>query len=33
LAEDFWYAERYQTTGIPLRIGAGKFTVHVVDEA
>jgi uncharacterized protein (DUF1330 family) len=32
-AEDFWYAERYQTTGIPLRIGAGKFTVHVVDEA
>lgn len=32
-AEDFWYAERYQSTGIPLRIGAGKFTVHVVDEA
>ena len=32
-AEDFWYADRYQSTGIPLRIGAGKFTVHVVDEA
>lgn len=32
-AEDFWFAERYQSGGIPLRIGAGKFTVHVVDEA
>lgn len=31
-AEDFWFAERYQSGGIPLRIGAGKFTVHVVDE-
>jgi len=31
-AEDFWFAERYQDSAIPLRIGAGKFTVHVVDE-
>ena len=31
-AEDFWFAERYQGSGIPLRIGAGKFTVHVLEE-
>jgi uncharacterized protein (DUF1330 family) len=31
-AEDFWFAERYQGTAIPLRIGAGKFTVHVLEE-
>lgn len=30
-AEDFWFAERYQGTAIPLRIGAGKFTVHVLE--
>jgi uncharacterized protein (DUF1330 family) len=27
-ADDFWYSERYQCTAIPLRIGAGRFTVH-----
>lgn len=27
-AEDFWYSERYQRTAIPLRLGAGRFTVH-----
>lgn len=31
-AEDFWFADRYQGTAIPLRIGSGKFTVHVLDE-
>jgi uncharacterized protein (DUF1330 family) len=31
-AEDFWFAARYQGTAIPLRIGAGKFTVHVLEE-
>jgi len=32
-AEDFWFADRYQVGAIPLRIGSGKFTVHVLDEA
>lgn len=27
-AEDFWFSDRYQTQAIPLRIGAGRFTVH-----
>ena len=27
-AEDFWFSERYQKTAIPLRLGAGRFTVH-----
>jgi uncharacterized protein (DUF1330 family) len=31
-AEDFWFADRYQGTAIPLRIGSGKFTVHVLEE-
>ena len=31
-AEDFWFADRYQGTAIPIRIGAGKFTVHVLEE-
>jgi uncharacterized protein (DUF1330 family) len=29
-AEDFWYSERYQGTAIPLRLGAGRFTVHML---
>lgn len=32
-AEDFWYSDRYQTLAIPKRIGAGKFTVNLVDAA
>jgi uncharacterized protein (DUF1330 family) len=32
-AEDFWYCDRYQVVAIPRRIGAGKFTVHLVDAA
>lgn len=32
-AEDFWYSERYQTQAIPLRLGAGRFTVHALDAA
>lgn len=32
-AEDFWYSERYQTVAIPKRIGAGRFTVHMLDAA
>jgi hypothetical protein len=24
---EFWYGERYQNTAIPIRIGAGKFSV------
>lgn len=32
-AEDFWFAERYQTEAIPHRIGAGRFTVHVLEAA
>jgi uncharacterized protein (DUF1330 family) len=27
-AEDFWFSDRYQTEAIPLRLGAGRFTVH-----
>lgn len=27
-AEDFWFSDRYQTDAIPLRLGAGRFTVH-----
>jgi uncharacterized protein (DUF1330 family) len=27
-AEDFWYSDRYQRDAIPLRLGAGRFTVH-----
>lgn len=29
-ADDFWYSERYQRVAIPLRLGAGRFTVHQV---
>lgn len=32
-AEDFWYSERYQTVAIPKRIGAGRFTVNLLDAA
>ena len=32
-AEDFWYCDRYQKTAIPLRLGAGRFTVHLVEAA
>lgn len=31
-AEDFWYSDRYQRVAIPLRVGAGRFTVHLLDE-
>jgi uncharacterized protein (DUF1330 family) len=27
-AEDFWFSDRYQAQAIPLRLGAGRFTVH-----
>lgn len=27
-AEDFWFSDRYQSEAIPLRLGAGRFTVH-----
>jgi uncharacterized protein (DUF1330 family) len=27
-AEDFWFSDRYQQEAIPLRLGAGRFTVH-----
>jgi len=30
-AEDFWYSERYQTVAIPRRLGAGHFSVHLLD--
>jgi uncharacterized protein (DUF1330 family) len=30
VAEDFWYSERYQTVAIPMRLGAGKFSVHML---
>jgi uncharacterized protein (DUF1330 family) len=30
-AETFWFSERYQLTAIPLRLGAGRFTVHALD--
>lgn len=29
-AEDFWYSGRYQTEAIPHRIGAGRFSVHLL---
>ena len=32
-AEDFWYSERYQTVAIPRRLGAGHFSVHLLDAA
>lgn len=31
-AEDFWFSSRYQREAIPLRIGAGKFSVHLIDQ-
>lgn len=30
-AEDFWTCERYQQTAIPLRTGAGRFDVQIVE--
>jgi uncharacterized protein (DUF1330 family) len=30
-AENFWFSDRYQNVAIPLRIGFGKFTVHLLD--
>lgn len=33
LAESFWYAERYQKSAIPIRLGAGRFTVHLLEAA
>lgn len=30
-AEDFWFSDRYQTQAIPLRLGAGRFTVHALE--
>jgi len=33
VAEDFWYCDRYQTQAIPLRLGAGRFTVHMLDAS
>lgn len=32
-AEDFWYCDRYQKHAIPLRLGAGRFTVHMLEAA
>lgn len=32
-AEDFWYSDRYQTQAIPIRLGAGRFTVHMLEAA
>lgn len=32
-AEDFWYCDRYQLEAIPLRLGAGRFTVHGMEAA
>jgi uncharacterized protein (DUF1330 family) len=32
-AEDFWYCDRYQMIAIPKRIGAGRFTVHLLDAS
>lgn len=31
VAEDFWYCDRYQTQAVPLRLGAGRFAVHMLD--
>jgi uncharacterized protein (DUF1330 family) len=33
MAEDFWYCDRYQKQAVPLRLGAGRFTVHMLDAA
>jgi len=30
-AEDFWFCDRYQTQAIPLRLGAGRFSVHLIE--
>jgi uncharacterized protein (DUF1330 family) len=30
-AEDFWFADRYQNVAIPLRTGAGRFDVQIVE--
>lgn len=30
-AEDFWFSDRYQQVAVPLRTGAGRFDVQVVD--
>ena len=30
-AADFWYSDRYQQTAIPLRLGYGRFAVHLFD--
>jgi uncharacterized protein (DUF1330 family) len=32
-AEDFWYSDRYQAEAIPIRLGAGRFTVHMLEAA
>lgn len=32
-AEDFWFCDRYQKQAIPLRLGAGHFTVHLLEAA
>jgi uncharacterized protein (DUF1330 family) len=32
-AEDFWYSERYQGTAIPIRLGAGRFSVHMLEAS
>jgi uncharacterized protein (DUF1330 family) len=32
-AEDFWYSDRYQGTAIPIRLGAGRFSVHMLEAA
>lgn len=31
VAEDFWFSERYQTAAIPLRLGGGRFAVHLLE--
>ncbi len=31
--EDFWFSDRYQHTAIPLRTGAGRFHVQIVEGA
>ena len=33
VAEDFWFCDRYQKEAIPLRLGAGRFSVHLLDAA
>ncbi len=30
-AEDFWYSDRYQKQAIPMRLGAGRFVVHMLE--